>query len=151
MSMTPYTGETLTIANIGTTPQERAMETSEFKMAFSKDFHEFVEWFNETHNGEIDEHMAEYANHGNLKNKIINGNFAINQRRASTKAQPVGVYGYDMWKGHANGLEQVIEALPAGTYTLSWQGGGSGTFGGVTSASPITATVTAGNKSVIVP
>ena len=61
MSMTPYTGETLTIANIGTTPQERAMETSEFKMAFSKDFHEFVEWFNETHNGEINAHMAEYA------------------------------------------------------------------------------------------
>jgi len=26
MSMTPYTGETLTIANIGTTPQERAMD-----------------------------------------------------------------------------------------------------------------------------
>lgn len=63
MSMTPYTGETLTIANIGTTPQERAMETSEFKMAFSKDFHEFVEWFNETHNGEIDAHMADYASH----------------------------------------------------------------------------------------
>ena len=62
MSMTPYTGETLTIANIGTTPQERAMETSEFKMAFSKDFHEFVEWFNETHNGEINAHMAESAN-----------------------------------------------------------------------------------------
>lgn len=62
MAMTPYTGETLTIANIGTTPQERAMETSEFKMAFSKDFHEFVEWFNETHNGEINEHMAEYTN-----------------------------------------------------------------------------------------
>jgi|LSQX01.1.fsa_nt_gb hypothetical protein len=64
MSMTPYTGETLTIANIGTTPQERAMETSEFKMAFSKDFHEFVEWFNETHNGEINAHMAESVNLG---------------------------------------------------------------------------------------
>lgn len=61
MAMTPYNGETLTIANIGTTPQERAMETSEFKMAFSKDFHEFVEWFNETHNGEINAHMADNA------------------------------------------------------------------------------------------
>jgi hypothetical protein len=64
MAMTPYNGETLTIANIGTTPQERAMDTSEFKMAFSKDFHEFVEWFNETHNGEINKHMAESVNLG---------------------------------------------------------------------------------------
>lgn len=73
MSMTPYTGETLTIANIGTTPQERAMETSEFKMAFSKDFHEFVEWFNETHNGEINEHMAESATEEKLGHVIVDG------------------------------------------------------------------------------
>jgi hypothetical protein len=39
-------------------------------MAFSKDFHEFVEWFNETHNGEIDEHMAENAT-GTQKGHII--------------------------------------------------------------------------------
>ena len=73
MSMTPYTGETLTIANIGTTPQERAMETPEFKMAFSKDFHEFVEWFNETHNGEIDEHMADSATEEKLGHVIVDG------------------------------------------------------------------------------
>ena len=72
MAMTPYTGETLTIANIGTTPQERAMETSEFKMAFSKDFHEFVEWFNETHNGEINAHMADYTSH-----KAENANLSV--------------------------------------------------------------------------
>jgi hypothetical protein len=88
---------------------------------------------------------------GALKNKIINGDFTVNQRVASAKAQSVGVYGYDRWKGHANGLEQVIEALPAETYTLSWLGGGTGTFGGTTAVSPITATVTAGNTSVIVP
>lgn len=73
MAMTPYTGETLTIANIGTTPQERAMETSEFKMAFSKDFHEFVEWFNETHNGEINEHMAESATEEKLGHVKVDG------------------------------------------------------------------------------
>ncbi|MGQ5719929.1 hypothetical protein [Pseudochrobactrum asaccharolyticum] len=84
-------------------------------------------------------------------NWVINGNFPINQRGATSKAQPVGVYGYDRWKGHANGLEQVIEALPAGEYTLTWSGGGTGTFGSSTKASPIKATVSAGNRSVIVP
>jgi len=63
MAMTPYTGETLTIANIGTTPQERAMETSEFKMAFSKDFHEFVEWFNDTHKTDFDAVQTEITSH----------------------------------------------------------------------------------------
>ncbi len=84
-------------------------------------------------------------------NWIINGNFNINQRGATSKAQPVGVYGYDRWKGHANGLEQIIEALPAGEYTLTWSGGGTGTFGATTKASPIKATVGAGNRSIIVP
>ena len=84
-------------------------------------------------------------------NWIINGNFNINQRAATSKAQPVGTYGYDRWKGHANGLEQIIEALPAGEYTLTWSGGGTGTFGSSTKASPIKATVTSGNRSVIVP
>jgi hypothetical protein len=84
------------------------------------------------------------------RNWIINGNFNINQRNG-TRTPGVGVYGFDRWKGNAGGLEQVVEALPAGTYTLSWTGGGNGTFGGTTAASPITATVTAGNTSVVVP
>jgi hypothetical protein len=63
MAMTPYNGETLTIANIGTTPQERAMETSEFKMAFSKDFHEFVEWFNLTHKTEFEAVQTDLNSH----------------------------------------------------------------------------------------
>lgn len=94
MSMTPYTGETLTIANIGTTPQERAMETSEFKMAFSKDFHEFVEWFNETHNGEINAHMADDAN----PNLLINGDFQVWQR--GTTITGIGMFRYtaDRWR-----------------------------------------------------
>lgn len=85
-----------------------------------------------------------------LRNQIINGKFEINQRQG-TRTPGVGVYGFDRWKGHANGLEQVVEGLPAGEYTLSWTGGGTGTFGGTTAVSPITATVPFGNTSVIVP
>jgi hypothetical protein len=48
-------------------------------------------------------------------------------------------------------LEQVVEDVEAGEYTLTWTGGGNGTFGGTTSTSPIKATVTAGDQSVIVP
>lgn len=83
-------------------------------------------------------------------NWIINGDFSINQR-GGVKKPANGVYGYDRWKGHANGIEQVVEALPAGEYTLTWAGGGNGSFGGVTGPSPIKATVTAGDRSVVVP
>lgn len=85
-----------------------------------------------------------------FRNWIINGNFTVNQR-AGTRTPGVGVYGFDRWKGHASGLEQVVEALPAGEYTLSWSGGGNGSFGGITAAAPITATVAGGDTSVIVP
>jgi len=88
---------------------------------------------------------------GALRNWIINGNFAVNQRAAATKAQAAGVYGYDRWKGHANGIEQVVEALPAGEYTLSWSGGGTGYLDGTSGTSPITKTVAGGNTSVVVP
>lgn len=84
-------------------------------------------------------------------NWIVNGDFTVNMRGAATKAQAVGVYGYDRWKGHANGLEQVIEALPADTYTLAWTGGGTGTFAGTAAASPFKATTVGGNVSVVVP
>lgn len=83
-------------------------------------------------------------------NWIINGDFTINQR-GGVKKPANGMYGFDRWRGHTNGIEQVIEALPAGEYTLTWSGGGNGTFGGQTKVSPIKATVTAGNTSVVVP
>ena len=57
--MTPYTGEVETIAKIGTTPQERGMDTPVFEAQFSKDLKEFVEWFNDTHKTEFDAHPAE--------------------------------------------------------------------------------------------
>ncbi|MDM8344197.1 hypothetical protein P8H26_02190 [Pseudochrobactrum sp. sp1633] len=83
-------------------------------------------------------------------NWIINGDFTINQR-GGVKKPANGVYGFDRWKGHSNGIEQIIEGLPAGEYTLTWSGGGNGTFGGQTKASPIKVNVTAGNASVVVP
>jgi len=91
---------------------------------------------------------------GGFRNKIINGDFRVNQRGASAKAQPVGVYGYDRWKGHANGLEQIVEGanIRAGTYTLSWVGGGTGSVNGTSGASPLTVDLPGGaNVSVVVP
>jgi hypothetical protein len=79
-------------------------------------------------------------------NAIINGGFEINQRGyASAGTLASGAYGFDRWKATAadttltftsapqgqlvtinsdKGIEQVVERanLPAGTYTLSWQG-----------------------------
>lgn len=89
---------------------------------------------------------------GGFRNKIINGNFVVNQR-GGTKTPGIGVYGYDRWKGHANGLEQVIENLEAGTYTLTFDGGGTGSVDGLTAqTSPATFNVAAtGDISVVVP
>jgi hypothetical protein len=87
-----------------------------------------------------------------VENLIINGHFTVNQR-VGTRTPGVGVYGFDRWKGHANGLEQVVEYEgPASSVTLSWQGGGTGTVNGVSGTSPVTATVSEDtNFSVIVP
>jgi len=60
-------------------------------------------------------------------------------------------YAKDRWKGHVSGLEQVIEALSAGDYTLTWTGGDTGTFAGTTAASPFFTISAGGNVSVIVP
>lgn len=55
-------------------------------------------------------------------NWVINPDFSRNVRGAASKAQSPGVYGYDRWKGAtvAGSLVQVIEALPAGEYTLRY-------------------------------
>ena len=90
---------------------------------------------------------------GGFKNKIINPNGAVNQRRIFTWT--TNVFGADRWKGHANGKEQVIEQknVPAGTYILSWAGGGQGRInGGTLLASPIQVTLPGtANVSVVVP
>lgn len=85
-----------------------------------------------------------------LRNKIINGDFRINQRAYVSAANLAsGAYGFDRWKSNftnttltftsapqgqivtinsGGGVEQVIERenIPAGTYVLSWTGTATG-------------------------
>jgi hypothetical protein len=86
------------------------------------------------------------TNQFGFRNKIINGDFRINQRvYASAANLASGSYGFDRWKSNftnttltftsapqgqsvtinsGGGLQQVIERanMPAGTYILSWTG-----------------------------
>lgn len=105
-----------------------------------------------------------------FKNKIINGNFAINQRvYVSGAAVGAGLYGHDRWKMAASGdtytfsgstitipasktLAQTIEGanLQTGTYTLSWTGTAQGKIGGGSfGASGITGSITGGTDTTI--
>lgn len=103
-----------------------------------------------------------------MRNRVINGNFNINQRNwAGTVNLSAGVYGHDRWKAGSGGatytfaasgadttltisagtLQQVIEGsnLEGGTFTLSWTGTAQGKIGGGSlSSSPVSGTVTAG-------
>ena len=72
MAMTPYSGDTSVIGKLGTTPQERGLTTQQFKDKFDEGLKTFVEWFNETHNGEINEHMAENATEAHDGISILN-------------------------------------------------------------------------------
>ena len=111
-------------------------------------------------------------------NRIINGNFAINQRSyVSGTALAAAAYGVDRWKAGASGctytftatapdttititvgtLTQVIEAgmIEGGVYTLSWTGTAQarvyqGTPTGSYAASPLaTASLTAGTNTTV--
>jgi hypothetical protein len=99
-----------------------------------------------------------------FRNRIVNGNFLINQRAyASGAALAAGVYAHDRWKAGASGatytfvqnppdttititagsLQQIIEGsnLEGGTFTLSWTGTAQGRVnGGSYGASPLTVT-----------
>lgn len=108
-----------------------------------------------------------------LRNKIINGNFSINQRAVSgTVVLAAGAYGHDRWKAGASGctytfatsnnvttltisagsLQQVIEGanLQSGTHTLSWSGTAQGKIGaGSYSATGVTGSATGGTNLTI--
>lgn len=109
-----------------------------------------------------------------LRNKIINGNFAVNQRGASgaSTAYAAGTYIMDRWKAGASGvtlsfstsnnvttvtitagtLVQVIEGnnLFSGTHALSWSGTAQGKIdGGSFSASGVTGTATGGTNMTV--
>jgi hypothetical protein len=59
MAMTEYTASVEVITNIGTTPEERALTTDQFKAKFDEGLKGFVEWFNTTHKTEF-EALATY-------------------------------------------------------------------------------------------
>ena len=111
-------------------------------------------------------------------NRIINGNFAVNQRaQVSGTALAAAAYGHDRWKAGASGctytftatlpdttitltagtLTQIIEAgmIEGGVYTLSWTGTAGarvyqGTPTGSYVASPITtASLPAGANTTV--
>jgi hypothetical protein len=105
-----------------------------------------------------------------VKNAIINGNFAVNQRGVSgTVTLAAGAYGHDRFKAGASGctytfatsnnittltissgsLIQVIEGLNlySGTYTLSWTGTAQGKIGaGSFSGSGVTGAAVGGTN-----
>lgn len=113
------------------------------------------------------------------KNRVINGNFAVNQRvYASGTNLASGSYGFDRWKsGYTNTsltftsapqgqsvtistsgvLQQIVERanIPSGSYTLSWTGTATGrVYNSGSSApsyasSPITVTLD-GSANVVV-
>ena len=91
-----------------------------------------------------------------LRNFIINGGFTVNQRGGVK--DPVSGYGYDRWRKNPYGIEQIVEAVPAGEYTLTWSGGGTARIGNEASGqeyvngSPIKASFSSdGNLWVVVP
>lgn len=109
-----------------------------------------------------------------MRNKIINGNFGVNQRSVSgTVTLAAGAYGHDRWKAGASGctytyattqnvttititsgsLVQVIEGLnlQSGTHVLSWQGTAQGRVdGGAYGASGgVTGTAVGGTNQTI--
>lgn len=113
------------------------------------------------------------ASASSFRNKLINGNFSVNQRGVSgTVVLAAGQYGHDRWKAGASGctytfatsggitmltitagsLQQVIEGinLQSGTHTLSWTGTAQGKIGaGSYSNSGVTSSVTGGSNLTI--
>ena len=108
-----------------------------------------------------------------LRNLIINGNFAINQRAyvSGTATGGANQYTLDRWRvvtsgqnatfvaaGNGNtvtapagGLEQVIEGLSVagGTYVINWTGTATCTVGGTSRAKGATFTLTANTNVTI--
>jgi len=108
-----------------------------------------------------------------VKNKIINGNFAINQRGVSgTVSLSAGAYGHDRFKAGSSGctytfattanvttititagsLQQVIEGvnLQSGTHVLSWTGTAQAKIdSGSYADTGVTATLTGGTNATV--
>lgn len=107
-------------------------------------------------------------------NKIVNGNFAINQRAyVSGAATTAGQYTLDRWKVTSTGgitfstsnnkttvtipsgqtLQQIVEglSLQSGTYVLSWEGTAQGRIndGSYGASGAVTAVITGGSNTTI--
>jgi len=74
-----------------------------------------------------------------FKNYIANGSKRVNQRGYADGVLADGVYGYDRWKGADSDAnrEQIIEQqnIISGTYTISFNGGGTATVAGTSGLS----------------
>jgi len=120
MAMTPYSGDTSVIGKLGTTPQERGLTTQQFKDKFDEGLKNFVTWFNETHNGEINAHMADGAAHGGIyrKNLLINWDFRnpVNQRGLTSYSNHKHTIDRWKWTESNSGL---ITTLNSGYITLT--------------------------------
>jgi hypothetical protein len=110
---------------------------------------------------------------GGFRNRIINGNFSVNQRSVTgTVVLTAGVYGHDRFKAGASGctytfsttanvttltisagsLVQVVEGLnvQSGNHVLSWVGTATGKIdAGSFSASGVTGTLTGGTNCTV--
>ena len=117
--------------------------------------------------------MAASGNEFGFRNKLINGDFRINQRGVSgTVTLAAGAYGHDRWKAGASGctytyfiaqnittltitagtLQQVIEgaSLRSGVHKLSWTGTAQGRVdAGVYGASGLSGTAVGGTNQTI--
>lgn len=107
-----------------------------------------------------------------IKNRVINGNFSINQRAyvSGTATTSANQYTLDRWRvvvsgqsvvyatsgigfkvtAPAGGIEQVVESVSAGIHTLSWIGNATATVNGtaITNGGQ-TAALAAGSNPVI--
>lgn len=91
MAMTPYSGDTSVIGKLGTTPQERGLTTQQFKDKFDEAFKSFIEdYFNTTHIGEINAHLADNVVHGITSNVTIyvDGSTGSDTTGEGTSANP---------------------------------------------------------------
>jgi len=108
MAMTPYSGDTSVIGKLGTTPQERGLTTQQFKDKFDEGLKNFVTWFNETHNGEINAHMADDAAHGGTyhKNLLHNWDFR-NPVKQRGQTEYTSGYTIDRWDISNSGIARI--------------------------------------------
>ena len=127
MAMTPYGGDPLVISKLGTTPQERGLETQEFKAKFDEGLKGFVEWFNLTHKTEF-EAKAEQDDLEDLAGaertiETVKGNAdAIEAHEAENVTDADGAHGLKIEEGAWTPV--VYGSTTPGTNTYSAQNGG---------------------------